>query len=110
MDENYAKIRELEQRFTTDLHLAKADREFIREGELSKVNRTGKPEKYIFHLFNDVLLYSEDLGKGKLKHHRTIEMDGVSIHVDSSNGRYANSFNITSGINGDCSINLSISV
>jgi hypothetical protein len=82
LDENQAKIREIEQKFTTDIHLAKHDREFIREGELAKVNRTGKPEKYIFHLFNDVLLYSEDVGKDRLKHHRTMELKGASVQND----------------------------
>eukprot|EP00475_Leptophrys_vorax_P002916 TRINITY_DN1165_c0_g1_i3.p1 TRINITY_DN1165_c0_g1~~TRINITY_DN1165_c0_g1_i3.p1 ORF type:complete len:907 (-),score=264.81 TRINITY_DN1165_c0_g1_i3:479-3130(-) len=96
LDDNQEKIRELENKFTTPLTLAQAGREFVREGELEKVNRTGKSDKYYFHLFNDILMYSETVGKDKYKHHKTLTLAQASVRVQEDNLKFNNAFTVAS--------------
>lgn len=79
LDRNQSKIREIENRFASEMKLAHHKREFIREGYLNKVDRTGRAQRYIFHLFNDILIYSSITPRKMLKLHQTLQIRGMSV-------------------------------
>eukprot|EP00479_Gromia_sphaerica_P013271 TRINITY_DN7331_c0_g1_i1.p1 TRINITY_DN7331_c0_g1~~TRINITY_DN7331_c0_g1_i1.p1 ORF type:complete len:128 (+),score=21.86 TRINITY_DN7331_c0_g1_i1:210-593(+) len=76
-------------------------RRFIREGQLHRVTRKGV-KKYIFHLFNDILVYSEKSALG-LKLHRILDLSSLVLtdqddeQIGSKEMKYA--FAITSDEN-----------
>ena len=82
--ENREKLSELTERFVAgsrdalDLLDTDVPRQLIREGELTRITRRGSTV-YYFHLFNDLLLYSEDTVKGYKLHRRVDLSDRCSI-------------------------------
>lgn len=95
-DSNMAKIRDLEQNFTKEMHLASPGRMLLKTGFLTKVNRTGQSSRYVFHLFSDILLYSSQTASGKLEHHNTLELSSVQIEDEKEDKVFPNSFRILS--------------
>jgi hypothetical protein len=60
------------------LDLFTQGRSIVRSGNLEKIDRQGNPCQYLFHLFSDILTYSETTALG-LKLHRMIDLSGLSV-------------------------------
>lgn len=95
--DNKIRILEIEKKFILTPQFLKQERVFIREGTLYKIDRTGYPTPYIFHLFNDAFAYSEETSLG-LKLHRLTEMDSNFQVIENPNPSddYPHSFVIVS--------------
>ena len=82
--ENREKLSELSERWVAgsreqlDLEEGDVPRVLVREGELSRMTRRGSTV-YHFHLFSDLLLYSESTVKGFKLHRRVDLSDRVSV-------------------------------
>ena len=82
--ENREKLSELSERWVAGsreaLDLCEGDvpRVLVREGELTRMTRRGSTV-YYFHLFTDLLLYSESTVKGYKLHRRVDLSDRVSV-------------------------------
>jgi hypothetical protein len=74
------KLMELERKFVSKIDLRETlqPRWLIREGLLQRLTRRGATT-YYFHLFNDLLLYSEDTVKGYKLHRRVALADRFSV-------------------------------
>eukprot|EP01084_Bolivina_argentea_P003792 7148_1 len=76
--EQRQKVRNIESRFKNDrkktLDLVLPHRKFIKEGIMTKVNKTGKDQIYIFFLFNDMICYAS-MKKELLKMHTILPID-----------------------------------
>eukprot|EP01084_Bolivina_argentea_P003793 7151_1 len=76
--EQRQKVRNIESRFKNDrkktLDLVLPHRKFIKEGIMTKVNKTGKDQIYIFFLFNDMICYASG-NNDKLKMHAELSID-----------------------------------
>ena len=87
--ENREKLNELTERFVTasrdllDLMDTDVPRQLLREGELIRMTRRGKAVFY-FHLFDDLLLYSESTVKG-FKLHRRVDLSDRCTVSDRGN-------------------------
>lgn len=79
------ELIELEGQFTSQVAVNFPNRKLLRSGELQKRNRKGMWKPMVFHLFNDVLMYSEKQRNGKLKHHRTLILQNLKISSDQNN-------------------------
>ncbi|MES1908427.1 MAG: hypothetical protein MHM6MM_001371 [Cercozoa sp. M6MM] len=68
-------LEELQRRFGSQVQLVGGDRKLVRVGQLEKYTRHRRKRlKYTFHLFNDLLLYSEQQVNGNFKLHRAIPL------------------------------------
>lgn len=85
-------VRDIEKQFIGDVTLATPGRIFIMKGKLSKRNRKGKLNEYMFMLFNDALLYCEDLSWG-YKHHAILDLNHINVKQED---RLDNAFMIVS--------------
>ena len=94
---NKLRLIELEKSFVGSPNFLKADRVLISSGTLYKIDRTGAPTSYIFHLFNDAFSYSEEAALG-YKLHRLTEFDSNCIISENPNPSptYPHSFVIIS--------------
>jgi hypothetical protein len=56
---NLEKLREVQQSWATEFRLVDPMREFVGQGQLSKISSNGRITPYLFVVFNDVLLYGD---------------------------------------------------
>ena len=70
-------------------YLVRPDRRFIREGALFKINRKKRAEKYIFILFNDILIYAALHSANKLKVYQIIHLSLAQL-LDFPDGKIVN--------------------
>merc|ERR1712130_958935 len=78
--ENEKKIIALQQCLEGEFpNLTEGSRKFIREGELTKVNRTGKQKEYMFFLFSDMVLYVESNPKGYTIHQHLVINNSFTV-------------------------------
>ena len=65
------KVGEIERRFVFESHkksnwtLMKPHRAFVKEGKLSKIDRTGKANEKTFFLFSDCIIYATNIAHSK---------------------------------------------
>ena len=72
------KVIEIQIKFIPSLKLVKPDRIFLLEGPLLKLsNRNGERKKYMFFLFNDILVYGIEITNQKYIHKHTLSLAGV---------------------------------
>lgn len=71
------QLAELQKKFYSDIHLVANRRSLIREGVLRKLTRHG-PRSYHFHLFTDIIIYSDSTPVG-FKIHRVINLNTVQV-------------------------------
>eukprot|EP00475_Leptophrys_vorax_P019671 TRINITY_DN26981_c0_g1_i1.p1 TRINITY_DN26981_c0_g1~~TRINITY_DN26981_c0_g1_i1.p1 ORF type:complete len:1101 (+),score=323.63 TRINITY_DN26981_c0_g1_i1:109-3411(+) len=76
--ENMEKISELELRFNGAVELLVPGRILIKEGLLKKLSHRGHLTEYVFHLFNDLLIYSKQSMQGLLLKQR-IDLLNLSV-------------------------------
>lgn len=77
--ESKDKLTKLEARFAGGkVVLAKDSRMLVKEGILTRITRRGMRSFY-FHLFNDLLLYSDVLKNGTYNLHHSFELHFVSV-------------------------------
>jgi hypothetical protein len=72
--DNRVALAELETHFSSPMSLVADNRRIVKTGTLRKLDRRSNETEYVFHLFNDQLMYSEDTPTG-FKWHRTIPID-----------------------------------
>eukprot|EP01084_Bolivina_argentea_P276924 472621_1 len=68
-------VRAIEKRFNSVVNLVKPHRTFIKEGLMTKVDKTGKDREYIFFLFNDMMCYASGKNEEALKMHTSLPVD-----------------------------------
>jgi len=85
------KLRELEPKFTSRVQLVHPARELLKTGNLKKISRSGTTQKYVFHLFNDLLLYSSEKVLG-LSLHNSIPLDSLDFEETPAQGKIDNCF------------------
>eukprot|EP00463_Aulacantha_scolymantha_P003138 TRINITY_DN3939_c0_g1_i1.p1 TRINITY_DN3939_c0_g1~~TRINITY_DN3939_c0_g1_i1.p1 ORF type:complete len:137 (-),score=19.40 TRINITY_DN3939_c0_g1_i1:84-494(-) len=66
-------LSQIEDKFVDTIELCHHGRELKKEGQLKRITRKG-PVTYYFHLFSDLLLYSERTVDNKFKLHRKINL------------------------------------
>jgi hypothetical protein len=95
--ENRENCAILEKRFTTKLNLAEGvhARYVVKEGVLARVTRHGLKD-YYFHLFSDILLYSEERIDKTFKLHRRIELTNASVQDKCHTADEPNAFSVSS--------------
>lgn len=75
-------LAEIENQFNGSVALLQYGRHFVKSGQLQKITRNGKPRTYTFHLFNDLLLYSEELSIGSvLQMRRRLDLATASVDL-----------------------------
>lgn len=72
--EQRQQVRAIEHRFASAVSLVKPHRKFMREGAMTKVDKTGKDKNYTFFLFNDMMCYASGNSE-QLKLHTTLPVD-----------------------------------
>ena len=72
--EKRQQVRSIEHHFTSAVSLVKPHRKFLREGAMTKVDKTCKDKAYTFFLFNDMMCYASG-GSEQLKLHTTLPVD-----------------------------------
>tara|TARA_B110000208_G_scaffold153095_1_gene185212 strand:+ start:144 stop:4763 length:4620 start_codon:yes stop_codon:yes gene_type:complete len=89
------ELAELSLQFTEGVDLVRKGRYFVKQGALDRVRistsrglSNKKTLHYVFHLFNDMLTYSEVAKQGKLQLHRMIQLETCEVlrGVDDSGG------------------------
>jgi len=74
--ERRERVREVSRQiYGKEEQLMAPAREFIFQGELSKINRRGGSTSYTFFLFNDMLIYCKRISRKKWKMHQEIEIN-----------------------------------
>mmetsp|Transcript_7041 Transcript_7041/g.11631 ORF Transcript_7041/g.11631 Transcript_7041/m.11631 type:complete len:468 (+) Transcript_7041:94-1497(+) len=79
------QVRAIETRFSNRPDLVRPHRKFIREGFMTKVDKTGKDREYTFFLFNDMVCYASGESKSKssaLKMHQQLPVDSAFFIQD----------------------------
>jgi hypothetical protein len=66
-------VLKIQRQFAGVVDIFTPEREFIRSGMLTKVGRSSGKREYIFHLFNDSLIYSDKSLRG-FKFHRAFKV------------------------------------
>ncbi|KXS17088.1 PH domain-like protein [Gonapodya prolifera JEL478] len=94
---NVGKIAEIEQLFgVTKGELAKSNRRYVMDGNLTKLSRNG-PRLRRFFLFSDILLYGTPVGKLKrLTQHTIIPLSRLGVASLPDDEIHTNAFNIFS--------------
>lgn len=72
-------LTKIERRFMDGVKLVMKGRTLVHEGKLTKLSRKAK-RKYHFHLFNDILMYSQVKG-GKFQLHRALQLHACAVTV-----------------------------
>jgi len=77
---NSYKLEQIETQFSPPLELRIPGRELLKHATITRVTRRG-PVKYVFHLFNDQLIYSEPSAVAgfKLRLHRRFDLSTLSV-------------------------------
>jgi len=68
------QVRAIEARFGRSVKLIKPHRTYIREGLMTKVDKTGKDKQYTFFLFSDMICYAAGDGT-HLRMHQELPVD-----------------------------------
>ena len=75
------QVRAIEARFSSAVALVKPHRKFVKEGAMTKVDKTGKDREYTFFLFNDMVCYASG-ESAALKMHQYLPIDRAFYIVD----------------------------
>eukprot|EP00474_Spongospora_subterranea_P006349 CRZ06807.1 hypothetical protein [Spongospora subterranea] len=94
---NCEKLREVCCNWAPDYRLIKRGREFVGQGQLSKLSSGGKLTKYLFILFNDALLYGDYAKCHQVLHLGICHVESVSdLDPRVAERKLSNAFSVRS--------------
>lgn len=82
---NCEKLREVCQNWAPEYRLIRRGREFVGQGQLSKLGSNYKLTKYLFILFNDALLYGDYAKCHTVLHLGVVQVEDISDDDPSRN-------------------------
>lgn len=74
------------------MELVAPNRKICRVGKLHKVNRRGGTDLYTFHLFSDMMTYSEQTALGRFKLHRRMDLRTFRVVDSQKKQKYPDAF------------------
>lgn len=84
-------LRDLENKFTTQVTIVSPQRELVKTGYLTKCDRRGNGHKLLFHLFSDMLIYSKESLVG-LQLRRSMDITRIRISEQKDTKMLKNAF------------------
>eukprot|EP01083_Nonionella_stella_P153011 491105_1 len=72
------EVADLEKQFRGEPNLVGPNRFLVHSGVMNKLNRRGGHDQYMFHLFTDIITYSQQLQSG-FKLHRKLDLANMKV-------------------------------
>lgn len=95
-EKNRLKLQKIQKRFIDKIQIYQNGRIFIKKGELTKICRK-EHKKFIFFLFNDMLIYAKEMPGGMCTRPRIYPLDSLIVKdIPISESKVLNAIQISS--------------